>query len=29
MDSRIITFHHTEIEEYKFNQSFNIQFLVQ
>ena len=29
MDSRTITFDHTEIEEHKFNQSFNIQFLVQ
>ena len=29
MDKRIIKFDHTEIDEYKFNQSCNIQFLVQ
>ena len=29
MDKRIIKFDHTEIEEYNFNQFFNIQFLVQ
>ena len=29
MDKRIIKFYHTEIEEYKFHQSFDIQFLVQ